>query len=315
MSGGENLKVAAIDVGTNTIRCLIAVHSGGRLYPLEIHSGIVRLGGGLRKSGNLSVRGTAGALDLFRSFSEAIFKSGVSKAWAVATSAVRDAAAPDQFLNAAHESLGFPLDVVSGEEEARLTAEGVQGGVGRIDEGVIIDIGGGSTEVIRMGDGNMIWWKSLPEGVVYLTEQYVASDPPGPEEISGMRARIRELIAPLEPCGGIVAGTAGTPTTLAALDLSIDEYDSTLINGHVLSTGRIQELRDTLLSRTSRQRLELAGMERGREDLIVTGTIILEEFLRHWGFSELLVSDWGLLEGVAIAVARDGKGYELKEGR
>jgi len=305
------LKVAAVDVGTNTIRCLIAVYSESCLYPLEIRRGIVRLGGGLRKSGNLSEKGTTEALDLFRGFSEAIFRSGVSKAWAVATSAVRDAVAPDQFLDAAHESLGFPLDVVSGEEEARLTAEGVQGGVGRIEKGVIVDIGGGSTEVVRMAGGNIIWRESLPEGVVYLTEQYIASDPPGPEEISGMRTRIRELIAPLELCGGIIAGTAGTPTTLAALDLGIDEYDSSLINGHILSTRRIHELRDTLLSRTSRQRLELAGMERGREDLIVTGTIILEEFLRHWGFSELLVSDWGLLEGIAIAVARDGKGYDL----
>ncbi|TNF48551.1 hypothetical protein EP232_02300 [bacterium] len=307
------MKVAAVDVGTNTIRCLIAAYSEGCLYPMEIRRGIVRLGGGLRKSGNLSMRGATGALELFSGFSEVIFESGVSRAWAVGTSAVRDSLAPDQFLDAAFKSLGFPLDVVTGEEEARLTAEGVQGGVGPIREGVIVDIGGGSTEVVRMAEGKIVWQKSLPEGVVHLTEQYIESDPPGSEEIRGVRKRIRELVEPLEPCGGIIAGTAGTPTTLAALDLNIDEYDSTLINGHVLSTSRIHELLETLLSMTSKKRLELTGMERGREDLIVTGTIMLEEFLEHWGFSELLVSDWGLLEGIAIAAARDGRGYDLKK--
>ena len=110
---------------------------------------------------------------------------------------------------------------------------------------------------------------------------------------------------------GIIAGTAGTPTTLAAIDLSVDEYDSTLINGHVLSSQTIREIRDDMLSMTSAQRLDLPGMEKGREDLIVTGTIMLEEFLDHCGFSELLVSDWGLLEGIAISAARDGRGYDL----
>ena len=99
------------------------------------------------------------------------------------------------------------------------------------------------------------------------------------------------------------------------MDLGVDEYDPTLINGHVLSTGRIRELRDILLSRTSGQRLELPGMEKGREDLIVTVTIMLEEFLHHWGFTELLISDWGLLEGIATAAARDGRGYKLKSSQ
>lgn len=309
------MKVAAVDVGTNTIRCLIARFTRGRLYPLEILRGIVRLGGGLRRNGNLSEKGSVDALDLFRRFSEAITSSGVNAAWAVATSALRDTRRPESFLDAANRCLGFPLDVISGEQEARLTAEGVCGGVGMISNGVIIDIGGGSTEVVRLKEGNVDWWRSLPEGVVHLTEQYVRKDPPDPEEIVAMRDRIREVIDPLGPCSGVIAGTAGTPTTLAAMDLNVDEYDPTLINGHVLSAGRIGELKDILLSRTSAQRLEMPGMEKGREDLIVTGTIMLEEFLGHWGFQELLVSDWGLLEGVAIAVGRDGVGYELSGSR
>jgi len=300
-----------VDVGTNTIRCLIARYSQGRLCPLEIHRGIVRLGRGLRTDGNLSGKGQAGALDLFRGFSDTMSEHAVSRAWAVATSALRDAAAPAGFLDEAGHSLGFPLDIISGEEEARLTAEGVWGGVGKIQDGVIIDIGGGSTEVVGMVDGGLNWCRSLPLGVVHLTEKYIHSDPPDPVDISAMVTRIKRVIEPLEAAAGIMAGTAGTPTTLAAMDLSVDEYDSTLINGHVLSAGRVRELKDILLSMTSRKRLDLPGMEKGREDLIVTGTIMVEEFLNHWGFSNLLVSDWGLLEGAAIAAARDGKGYEL----
>lgn len=279
---------------------------------MQISRGIVRLGSGLGKNRNLSVEGQIAALELFKDFSKIISETGVLRVWAVATSALRDAAEPGLFLDAAHDSLGFPLNVISGEEEARLTAEGVCGGVGAISDGVVLDIGGGSTEVVRMVDGNVAWWKSLPLGVVYLTEKYVCSDPPIPMEISSVRTCIRETIDSLGPCSGIIAGTAGTPTTLAAIDLSVDEYDSTLINGHVLSTRTIREIRDVMLSMTSEQRLDLPGMEKGREDLIVTGTIMLEEFLHHFGFSELLVSDWGLLEGIAIAAARDGRGYDLK---
>ena len=302
-----------MDVGTNTIRCLIASFSQNCLHPVQINRGIVRLGGGLGQNGNLSEKGQIAALELFKDFSEIISESGALRVWAVATSALRDAAETGKFLDAAHDSLGFPLNVISGEEEARLTAEGVCGGVGAITDGIVLDIGGGSTEIVRMVDGNVTWWKSLPLGVVYLTEKYVCSDPPIPTEISSVRTHIRDAIDLLGPCSGIIAGTAGTPTTLAAIDLSVDEYDSTLINGHVLSSQTIREIRDVMLSMTSAQRLDLPGMEKGREDLIVTGTIMLEEFLDHCGFSELLVSDWGLLEGIAIATARDGRGYDLKQ--
>lgn len=308
------MKIAAIDVGTNTIRCLLGYYEGKELYRDEIRREIIRLGGGLRNSGDISLPAATQGLALLHEYSADIKKYGAKRAWAVGTSALREASSAGRFRRNAAEALGFPLDVIDGEEEATLTAAGVQAGVGRIDDGIILDIGGGSTEIVRMVGGKEKKRESLPEGVVHLTERYLVSDPPTRNEMQKLRDFIHDLAVGLPLGGRVFVGTAGTPTTLAALDLAIDEYDPALVNGHVLSSERIVDLVETLSSMTTAQRLLLPGMEKGREDLIVTGAIMIEEFMRQGGYTELLVSDWGLLEGLAMECAVCVRGYDINKG-
>ncbi|MDF1535540.1 MAG: Ppx/GppA phosphatase family protein [bacterium] len=297
--------VASIDIGTNTVRCLIGTCEEGILEPIIIRREIVRLGSGLRSTGKVKPPVLARLEDVLESFGGSVRESGCRNVLAVGTSALRDMAMDgDEPVEKLARRLGFPIRLISGEEEAALTSAGVRAGIGDLDEGLVVDIGGGSTELVCLSGGSISWWQSLPEGVVHLTEQFLLSDPPTGEQALAVRGRLRSLLDDLPEGGGeVVAGTAGTPTTLAALDLGIDDYDPTLVNGHVLSRETVEMLAGKLLAMSARQRLELAGMEKGREDLIAAGVIMVEEVMDRWGFHEMIVSDWGLLEGVALKAA------------
>ncbi len=301
--GDGKIKVASIDIGTNTIRCLIAEVSLNGIKPIQIFREIVRLGEGLRDSGKLQREPVNRALRVLKEFSIRIREAGVNHAAAVATSAVREGDSAGNFMDEAESLLGFPVEVITGEREAHLTALGVQGGIGPVENGIVVDIGGGSTEIVRLKSGSVVWTTSLDAGVVHLTEKYLQTDPPAEAEIQRLKQSVSVLIQEMTEGGGTFVGTAGTPTTLAALDLGIDEYDPTLVNGHVLTFNRLDELAGILLGMRSKRRLDLPGMEKGREDLIVAGILMLLQFMDHWGYQELLVSDWGLLEGVAIDLA------------
>ena len=261
---------------------------------------IVRLGEGLRNSGKLDPQAVERAVKVLQGFKTLIDESGAGMSVAVATSAVREAGSG--FAATASEILGFPIEVISGKKEAELTSLGVQGGIGRIEDGMIVDIGGGSTEFARLRREEVIWTCSVPEGVIHLTEEFLNNDPPTDSEVEDLKNKVNSMIQEMGEGGAVFVGTAGTPTTLAALDLGIDEYDPTLVNGHVLSRARIGDLEKTLLAIVSSARLDLAGMEAGREDLIIAGVLMIESFMDHWDFTELIVSDWGLLEGAALAL-------------
>ncbi|GBE15400.1 MAG TPA: Ppx/GppA family phosphatase [Proteobacteria bacterium] len=304
------MNVAAFDIGTNTIRCLVARSSGDVLEPLKVFRRITRLGKGLSRNRRLLPGPVDMTLRALEDFSRELGNRNVARARAVGTSALRDAPNGAVILEKAEDVLGFPLEVISGEEEAHLTALGVQGGIGRINDGMVIDIGGGSTEAIRIISGAIQWWRSMPVGVVHLTEACLRSDPPLPEEIRRMRRKVERFVSELPSGGKTLAATAGTPTTLAALDLGIDEYDPTLVNGHVLSLDRISELTDALIRMKIVERSGLPGMEEGREDLIPAGSMIVRQLMKHWGMLKMTVSDWGLLEGVAMEAAK-GRGYLL----
>jgi exopolyphosphatase/guanosine-5'-triphosphate,3'-diphosphate pyrophosphatase len=265
----------------------------------------------LRSDGRISSGAATRLQNTLTDFGKIMTGLGARRAWAVATSALRDAANREQVLAASQAALGVPVDVITGELEASLTLAGVQAGVGKVSDGVVLDIGGGSTELIRVHSGESGWYESMDEGVVHLIDEYVASDPPQAEEIDSVRKVIRHLVEGLPEDGGsTLAATAGTPTTLAALDLAIDEYDPTLVNGHVLSRVQVARMAERLFSISSTERLRLPGMEPGRQDLIVAGTIMVEEVMDRWGYEEMVVSDWGLLEGVALAAAK-GKGSRI----
>jgi len=296
------MKIASIDIGTNTVRCLIAeLEGGGVLTPVVVYRNIIRLGEGLRARGDLDPAAFGRLTAVLSSYRGHIEEYRCGKVRAVGTSALRDTIHEGTHSRALTDVLGFPIDVISAEEEARLSSLGVQAGIGSMEDGMILDIGGGSTELIRVSGGVNSWWTSLPTGVVHLTEELMLDDPPSKEQVKTLRARFRDLLDLERGDGGVqLAGTAGTPTTLAAVQLGIDDYDPSLVNGHVLSLNTIRSLSREFLDRRSEQRLEMPGMEKGREDLIVAGTLMVLEVMDKWNFEQMMVSDWGLLEGVAI---------------
>jgi exopolyphosphatase / guanosine-5'-triphosphate,3'-diphosphate pyrophosphatase len=295
---------ASVDIGTNTVRCLLAGFGEGRLKRIRVLREITRLGEGLRSSGRISPGAEERTLAALRGFGKAIRSSGSPGVRAVATSASRDAADPG-FLGRMGEALGFPVEVIDGGEEAGLTALGMRAGVGEI-VGIALDIGGGSTEVVRIQGGRVAWWRSLQEGVVHLTEAFLHGDPPGPGESEALAAHLARLLSALPDDGGRdLVATAGTPTTLAALDLSLDEYDPALVNGHQLTAARLRELTARLLTLPAAGRLALPGMERGREDLIPAGALFLGAVMDRWVFPRVTASDWGLLEGIALGILAD----------
>ncbi len=302
------MKIASIDIGTNTVRCLIGEVHDGVLTPEAIYRDIIRLGEGLRARGELDPAAFGRLTSVLTSYSGHIRESGCVRVRAVGTSALRDAGRGGSIRKALNDVLGYPVDVISGEEEAKLTSLGVQAGIGPMDDGLVLDVGGGSTELIRVTAGTNVWWTTLPAGVVHLTEELLLDDPPSDRQVEALQVRFRGLLDLERDDGGEqMAGTAGTPTTLAAVHLGIDDYDPTLVNGHVLSLDTIRGLVKEFLSRTSAGRLAMSGMERGREDLIVAGSLMVLEVMDRWGYQEMIVSDWGLLEGIALDLTREAR--------
>ncbi len=298
---------AGIDIGTLTLRLLIArIESDGRLHELASERRIVRLGEGLEPSRRLQPAPMARALETIAEWMPVIERAGAREVVAVATSAVRDAVNRDEFLDAVKRRSGLDVTVVSGEEEARLSLLGIQSGLPRgVELFVALDIGGGSTEFIKVVPGQAPAMVSVDEGVVRLTEECLRSDPVRPDELTTTRVRIARRLDVVEAKLGTMAGfrlvgTAGTITTLAAMDQRMAVYTPARIHNYRLSLETVRRILADLIARTHAQRRELTGLEPGREDIILAGTLILTEAMERFGFADCLVSDYGLREGVLI---------------
>ncbi len=293
--------LAGIDIGTNTLRLLIAA-TGPRSFT-EIHSDrkITRLGASLDRTGLLSGAGRARSLEALEEFSAEIKKAGCSAVEAVGTSALRRASDSAEFLAEVKERTGIVVRVIDGLEEARLTLLGIERALGKqtlAPHAMVIDIGGGSTEIIGRSP---FFAQSVHLGAVYLTERFLTHDPPLPDEVGRLRAEVRsalrsELPSSLRP--GSLIGTAGTVTTLAAMYHRLESYDPDRINGSQLTGAWISETIERLSGNTLEERRAIAGLEPGREDIILAGALILQEVMEQWRLPELTVSDWGLREGI-----------------
>jgi len=297
---------AGIDIGTLTLRLLVARVLDGKLHELVSERRIVRLGEGLQPSRRLQPAPMARAVETIVEWKPQVEKAGAREVVTVATSAVRDAVNRDEFLAEVKRKSGWDVSVLSGEEEARLTLLGIQSGLPLDTERyVALDIGGGSTEFIKVSSGQPPSMVSINEGVVRLTEDCLRSDPPKPDEVVMARTRVRNQInAVKDKLGSVVGfrliGTAGTITTLAAMDQQMERYTPKRIHNYRLSWDAIRRILDGMVSRTHAQRRELKGLEPGREELMVAGTLILLECMERFGFVECLVSDYGLREGILI---------------
>jgi exopolyphosphatase/guanosine-5'-triphosphate,3'-diphosphate pyrophosphatase len=283
------MRVGAIDLGTNSTRLLVADVADGRVDEVERMLSITRLGEGVDERRRLLPVPIARVRSVLSDFRRLVERAGAERTLAVATSAVRDADNGEAFLGEVEWSYGFATRLLSGDDEARLTYRGVTAGR-TLDLGtVIVDVGGGSTELI-LADTH----RSLDVGCVRMTERFG-------DDVQAMRASVRTLLPPIEVTTAI--GVAGTVTSLAALDLGLVDYDADLVHGHVLSAASVEEQLASLSALPLEDRRRVPGLEPERAPVIVAGAAILLEILDRYGLARIEVSEHDLLHGAALAAA------------
>ncbi len=301
----DSHRVAVVDIGTNSTRLLIADVAGGRVSEVGRRSRVTRLGRGVDLSGQLSAEAIEAACEAIADYVALYEEAQVDEVVAIATSAVRDASNGDAFVAELRERFALSAKVLDGGEEARLTYLGATAGDPPGEPTLVIDIGGGSTELV-VGTGSEIdFHTSLQAGVVRHTERHIASDPPTATELESLagdlRGPIEEAAAALPggtPASGIAV--AGTPTSLAAVEMELEPYDSERVHGHVLTLPAIQHLLSRLASVPLVERRRIPGLHPDRAPTIVAGVVILSETMRAFGLDEVRVSEHDILYGVAI---------------
>ncbi|MBW6508194.1 MAG: exopolyphosphatase [Desulfuromonadales bacterium] len=297
---------ATVDIGSNTVRMLVGSCDAGRLQPRLYERRITRLGGGFSVEMGLSATAMARTLAALKEFSTILEQHQAQCLRAVGTAALRRAVNRQQFIEQVFQHTGLSIDVIDGVEEAQLAAIGVLSAISpHPGNAVIFDIGGGSTELIIVIDGRVCVQQSYPFGVVRLAEEY---DPHQQEQtiaamLTDFRSLFQHQLSSSQPIELI--GTAGTMTTLAAIDLGMIHYDPTAINNHRLSLAWMHTLYDQLVTLSAIDREQLAGMEQGRGDLILPGLRTATVIAEALGVTHLKVADAGLLEGVFLAACRD----------
>jgi exopolyphosphatase/guanosine-5'-triphosphate,3'-diphosphate pyrophosphatase len=304
------MRLAGIDIGTLTCRLLIAdISVDDRLTELRSDRRILRLGEGVDQTKQLSVAAMDRVVQCLKEWRELINAARIDAVAVVATSAVRDATNRDEFLDRVKREAGFEVEQISGEEEARRTMLGIRSGLPHgVTDVLALDIGGGSTEFILDRPGQPPIVRSIDIGVVRLCERLLHHDPPTGDEVRQAREWIaKETKAAIAGMGNYqtatFVGTAGTITSLAAMAQKLSTYEPARIHNYQLQLTMIQDLEHTLLSRKKTDRTSLPGLEKGREDVIAAGAIIIRMVTETLGVSECLVSDLGLREGVLLNLA------------
>lgn len=300
-------RVAVIDVGTNSTRLLVADVADGRVSPLDRRSTVTRLGRGVDLSGHLASEAIEDVCTAIAGYVEIVEELGAETVDAIATSAVRDADNGSAFIAEMRERFALSARVLDGEEEARLTYLGATSEDLPSEPTLVVDIGGGSTELI-VGSGREIsFHDSLQVGVVRHTERHFTSDPLTASEMEALAADVRGLIE--ESVGAGVEASqaiavAGTPTSLAAVELGLEPYDPSRVHGHVLALPSIQRMLSRLASAPLAERVEIPGLHPARAPNIVAGVVILVETMRAFGLEKVTVSEHDILYGTALAAAR-----------
>jgi exopolyphosphatase / guanosine-5'-triphosphate,3'-diphosphate pyrophosphatase len=301
-------RVGAIDLGTNSTRLLVADVDDGRIRELERDARVTRLGEGVDERRRLLPVPVARVRNVLTDYRQLLERHDVERALAIATSAVRDAENGEAFLGEIEWSYGFATRLLTGHDEALLTFRGVTADR-RLEPGtVILDVGGGSTELVVGGPDGVRWHDSLDMGSVRLTERHLRSDPPTEDELDACAAAARAFLeerVPEELRRDVhaVVGVAGTITSLAALDLGLDDYDRERVHGHVLSTDGLRAQLDRLAAVPVAERRTMRPLDPERAPVIVAGAVIAREVLAFFGLDELEVSERDILDGAALAAA------------
>lgn len=307
------MRVAAIDIGTNSVLLLVAERNAeGELVPVFEQATITRLGQGVDRTRRLEDEAIERTLACLGHYAEEIGRLGAERVDAVGTSAMRDASGGEGFIARASDILGVAPRVISGEEEARLTFTGALGGLG-LERGVevtVFDVGGGSTELVsgKLGDDgpDLSLVESFDIGSVRLFERFIHHDPPLPSEIqASLDAALGSLSSTPKPAVGALVGIAGTVTTLGAIARAIEPYDGARIHGLCLQADDLRQVARRLWSTSLAERKTLPGLEPKRADVIVTGAAIVDAVLTWSGAREIRISDrgvrWGLAERLAAS--------------
>jgi exopolyphosphatase/guanosine-5'-triphosphate,3'-diphosphate pyrophosphatase len=302
-------RLAAFDVGTNSTRLLVADVDGGAIVAEHAREMVItRLGKGVDRTGRFDPAALARTLEVLAGYAGTCRRLGVARRRLVATSATRDAADRQTFLDGVHDLLGVDAEVLTGQAEAATAYRGATATLAEELPTLVVDIGGGSTELI-LGDGRaaraMI---SLDIGCVRLFERHLHHDPPTAGEAAALRAdvaaHLAEVAGVLDPSAADrVVGVAGTVTTVTAIALGLDAYDPRRIHRATVDATEITCVADKLAAMTVAERAALPVMARGREDVIAAGALLLDELVRRFGIRQVIASETDILDGILLGLA------------
>jgi exopolyphosphatase/guanosine-5'-triphosphate,3'-diphosphate pyrophosphatase len=317
---GPVTRVAAIDCGTNSIRLLVADTAGGdsrssdlELVDVERLMRIVRLGEGVDRTGRLADAAIERTRVALVDYAATIRAAGAERIRMVATSASRDAENAEAFRAVVRDVLGVEPEVITGDEEARLSFAGAVRGLPVEGPHLVVDIGGGSTEIVLgssslTGSNTVMAARSVDVGCVRLTERHLHSDPPTPEQIAAAESDVRAAVTlarqtvPVEQAHNFI-GLAGSVTTVAALALGLRSYDPERIHHARVSFDRVAEVTEILLASTHAQRAALPVMHPGRVDVIGAGALVLRVIMEEVGAREVVASEHDILDGIALSIS------------
>jgi exopolyphosphatase / guanosine-5'-triphosphate,3'-diphosphate pyrophosphatase len=302
-------RIAVIDLGTNSTRLLVAEVSDGAVQSLERRSTVTRLGEGVDSSGRLSDEAMQRVLDVVEGYAKRADEHDVGARIAVATSATRDAENGPDLEQKIRDEHGFEIEIISGDEEARLTFMGATAARGGDEPTLVIDVGGGSTEfVVGAPRSEPGFHVSTNLGSVRQSERHLEHDPPTEEELDALAAAAREIIAdgvPAEHRKEVAQGiaVAGTATQLASVELGLEPYDPEKVDGHVLTAEACERLLASLGALPLDERKQVGGMDPDRAPTIVAGATILLAAMEAFGLEQVEVTEADILHGAALSHA------------
>jgi exopolyphosphatase/guanosine-5'-triphosphate,3'-diphosphate pyrophosphatase len=304
------MRVAVVDLGTNTTRVLVADVEDGRVEELERRTKVTRLGQGVDSTGRLADEAIERVAATLTDYKAVIDELQPERTIALATSATRDSANGDEFRQLLHDRFGFDAHIIPGDEEARLTFSGATAarpsGAGPF---VVIDIGGGSTEyVVGQAGSDPTFRVSTQAGSVRQTERHLKEDPPSDEDLLALRAAIRSILEEAIPeqirtTVASAIAVAGTATSLAAIDQRLDPYDPEKVDGYGLLIETVERMLGELAAIPLEERKRVTGLHPDRAPTIVAGAAILAESMRVFGLASVEVSEADILHGAALDLA------------
>ncbi|MEK6276522.1 MAG: Ppx/GppA phosphatase family protein [Actinomycetota bacterium] len=303
-------RAAVIDIGTNSTRLLVADVSGRSVAEIERHNRVTRLGRGVDLSGQLATEAIEAVCEVVGEYVGIYRELDAETVTAIATSAVRDASNGDAFIAELRERFALNARVLGGGEEARLTYLGATAESPPSVPTLVIDIGGGSTELIAGSGDEVTFHTSIQAGVVRHTERHISSDPPTASELEELASDVWGLLNDAlsshpEAHAELGIAVAGTPTSLAAIDQQLDPYDPERVHGYRLSLESIQRMLSRLASMPLAERLQVPGLHPDRAPTIVAGVVILIEAMRCFALDEIEVSEHDILYGAAISTSQN----------